>query len=187
MGTDLKGNPTDDWYDPCADLPRGQLGAYLLSTPIGTGTIKRLAAPLNFTAHATTTSTSNLVVEMFFVVMLRMALTLRITRILIDVMSDVFAMFMTNGMLLAAPLRVKFVKLVATVSRIADDPLLWPKRLGSRTLVDRNFNFFKRSNQTRHLFRLLAATMRAAIRSDSPAATKREDSEGDQQQGKAKY
>ena len=39
-------------------------------------------------------------------------------------MSDILAMFMTNTMLLAARLRVKFVELIATVSRIADDLLL---------------------------------------------------------------
>jgi len=86
-------------------------------------------------------------------------------------MRDILAMFMTDTMLLAAPLRVKLVELIATVSRIADDPFLGSKRLDDRALVDRNFNFFGRGDQTCQFLRLPTATMRAAaVRGDCPGA-----------------
>ena len=169
MGTDMKSNPTDDRHNTRVDFPRGLLGAHSRSAPIGASAIENLAAPLDLAAHVTTTTTGNLVIEMLFVMMLLMALTLRITRILVDEMRDILAMFVTNAMLLAAPFRVKFIVLIATVSRMADDLLLWSKRLGGYALVDRNFDFFKRGDQTCHLLRLPAATMRtAAVRGDRP-------------------
>ena len=169
--TYTKSNPTDDRHNTRADFPRGLLGADARTVPIGASGVECLEAPIDLTAHATAITTRKPVVEMLFVVMLRMALTLRITRILVDVMSDILAMFMTNTMLLAAPLRVKFVILIATVSRMADNPLLWSKRLGGCALVERNFNFFKRGDQTCHLLRLSAATMgTAAVRGDRPGA-----------------
>lgn len=158
---DVKSDPANDGHCMRANLPGGLLRANLRHASLGAGAIESLAATLRSAAHAGLRSTVDLIVDVLVAVMFCVALAARIAGIFVDVMGHVFAVRMAGTVFFAAPLRVKFVVLVATVTRMADDLFFGSVRLGGCTLVVGDLNFFKRGDQTCHLRCPLTATLGA--------------------------
>ena len=84
---------------------------------------------------------SNVIFNVFLVVVFFVMFAFAVTRVFVDVMFDVLAALVRTTMLMQAPLGMNLVELVAAVSRVANDAFRRAISLSARALVRGNLDF----------------------------------------------
>ena len=140
MRADIVRDPTHIGDNFAAGVARWLFDTYVLKMSIGVGPIECLAAAFRLTGDTVARISRDLIFNVFCVVVFFMMFALAVTRILVNVMIDFLAALVRRTVLVQAPLGMNLMKLIAAVSRVADDPFRRAISLSARALVRRNLN-----------------------------------------------